>query len=322
MAPSKPITSAQTLDPYGLFETRPTFSHVATSTGPSRIITTAGQVGADKNGKVPADYDAQIELAFKNLSRCLEAAGASVRDVIKLTYYIVNYDLYGRRYFKYLFEFLDGHRPATTLVPVTQLAKPDFLFEIEAVAAIRENPLQKVDVVVVGGGISGLQAARDLQKRGLSCVVLEARDRVGGKTLSVDPLGEGKVVDMGAAWINSTNQSRMYAMAKLFGLQTVVQNTVGDIIQQDVDGSVSTYPYGALPKVYLKMLVLEIKINYARNYPLKEVWMACYLLGNVLKNYATKLTSTIQWLQVNISISTLWKNLRDLRAVGRRQWKQ
>jgi len=103
--------------------------------------------------------------------------------------------------------------------------------------------------VIVGAGISGLQAAVDVQKAGLSCVVLEARDRVGGKTLSVDPLGEGKVVDMGATWINSTNQSKMYAMAKAFGLQTVVQNTVGDVIQQDVDGNVSTFPYGGLPKV-------------------------------------------------------------------------
>jgi len=262
--PLKPETSALTLDPYALFETRPTFSHVATSTGPSRIITTAGQVGADKNAKVPEDYDEQIELAFTNLSRCLEAGGASVKDVIKLTYYIVNYDLYGRRYFKHLYKFLDGHRPTTTLIPVSQLAKSEFLFEVEAIATVRENPLQKIDVVVIGAGISGLQAAVDVQKAGLSCVVLEARDRVGGKTLSIDPLGEGKVVDMGAAWINSTNQSRMYDMAKSFGLQTVVQNTLGDVIQQDVDGSVSTFPYGGLPKVPISPQAVESKIltNY------------------------------------------------------------
>jgi monoamine oxidase len=239
----------ETLDPHGLMDTRPTFSHVATSTGPSRIITTAGEVGADSNGKVPADYDEQIALAFKNLRRSLEATGATVKNVMKLTYYIVNYELYGRRYFKHLYKFLDGHRPATTLIPVSALAKPEFLFEVEAIAAVRQEPLKKVDVVVVGAGISGLQAAYDVQKAGLSCVVLEARDRVGGKTLSVDPLGEGKVVDLGAAWINSTNQSRMFAMTKEFGLKTVVQNTVGDVVMHDMDGSVSSFSYGSLPKV-------------------------------------------------------------------------
>jgi monoamine oxidase len=111
------------------------------------------------------------------------------------------------------------------------------------------KPTQKVDVVVVGAGISGLQAAYDIQKSGLSCVVLEARDRVGGKTLSVSPTKDGNVVDLGAAWINNTNQSKMFTMTKEFGLKTVVQNTVGDVVMQDLDGSVSTFPYGGLPTV-------------------------------------------------------------------------
>jgi monoamine oxidase len=245
----KPTKEVKTMDSHHLFDPLPTFSHVSTSTGASRIITILGQVGANSNGQVPSDYDDQVALAFSNLRRALEAAGASIKNIMKLTYYIVNYELYGRRYFKHLYEFLDGHRPARTLVPITALTRLEFLFEVEALAAVRQEPLQKVDVVVIGAGIGGLQAAYDVQKARLSYVVLEARDRVGGKTLSVDPLGEGKVVDLGAAWINSTNQSRMFAMTKEFGLKTVVQNTVGDVIMYDIDGSVSSFPYGGLPKV-------------------------------------------------------------------------
>lgn len=66
----------------------------------------------------------------------------------------------------------------------------------------------KVDVVVVGGGLSGLQAAHDVQRAGLSCVVLEARNRVGGKTWS-QPTKDGSFVDLGAAWINDSNQTKI-----------------------------------------------------------------------------------------------------------------
>lgn len=253
--PSKP---ALTLDPSGLFNSRPTFSHVSTSSGPSRIITTAGQVGADENGVVPSTVDAQIELAFVNLRRALEAAGASVKNVLKLTYYIVNYDPNNRRHFKPLVKFLDGHRPATTLITVPALAKPEFLFEVEAIAAVREEPLKDCDVVVIGAGLSGLQAAIDVQAAGLSCVVLEARDRVGGKTWSTDAIGRGVGVDYGAAWINDTNQSRIWSLTKRLGLKTVVQNVQGKVIQEDFDGSTSVYPYGGVPEVGVSSIVMSV----------------------------------------------------------------
>ncbi|RDW66794.1 amine oxidase-4 [Coleophoma crateriformis] len=101
----------------------------------------------------------------------------------------------------------------------------------------------RLDAIVIGAGLSGLQAAHDVQKAGLSCVVLEARDRVGGKTWSL-PCANGKgVVDVGAAWINDTNQSKMFALTKRFGLETITQRTEGNCLAHDV----GAFPYGGIP---------------------------------------------------------------------------
>ena len=60
--------------------------------------------------------------------------------------------------------------------------------------------MNDADVVVVGAGLAGLAAARALTAQGASVAVLEARDRVGGRTLNHD-LGDGKVVEVGGQWI-------------------------------------------------------------------------------------------------------------------------
>lgn len=105
------------------------------------------------------------------------------------------------------------------------------------------------DVIVVGAGLSGLQAAYDVQKAGLSCLVLEARNRVGGKTWSV-PLANGNgSVDIGAAWTNDTNQSHIWGYTQKFGIELIKQNTEGNCIFQDKDGETHAFAYGTSPKV-------------------------------------------------------------------------
>lgn len=234
---------ARLIAPYDVRES-PFYTHVSQATANSNIVLTAGQIGIHSDGTVPSDPDEQYQLAVDNLARCLEAAGARIEDILKLTYYIVNYDPKNPRQRRPVMKFLGTHRPPTTLVPVPALAMPELLFEVEATLAIPQNPSEKVDVVVVGAGLSGLQAAVDLHRAGLKVKVLEARDRVGGKTYSRH--AQGSVCDVGAAWINDTNQSKMYKLAKRFGLDLIVQNTKGSLVVDDGIGQFKAHPYGQL----------------------------------------------------------------------------
>lgn len=84
------------------------------------------------------------------------------------------------------------------------------------------------DVLVVGAGLSGLYAARILQRAGLTVAILEARDRIGGRVLS-QRLSNGTTVDLGGQWIGP-GQKRVYALASEYGLKTIVTHTQGDNI--------------------------------------------------------------------------------------------
>jgi monoamine oxidase len=75
-----------------------------------------------------------------------------------------------------------------------------------------------VDLVVVGAGLAGLAAAREAVAAGCSVLVLDARDRVGGRVLNED-IGGGQVVEVGGQWIGPT-QDRMAALATELGVDT------------------------------------------------------------------------------------------------------
>src|SRR2546430_3558299 len=77
---------------------------------------------------------------------------------------------------------------------------------------------RKADVAVVGAGLAGLTAARRLVDAGLEPLVVEARDRVGGRTLNHD-IGDGKVVEVGGQWVGPT-QRRMLALSGEVGVET------------------------------------------------------------------------------------------------------
>jgi monoamine oxidase len=96
---------------------------------------------------------------------------------------------------------------------------------------------ERADVVVVGAGLSGLCAARKLRGQGASVVVVEARDRVGGRTLT-ERIGHGSF-DLGGQWIGP-EQKRVHALVDALGLQTSPTYIKGKKVLE-VEGKVSTY---------------------------------------------------------------------------------
>ncbi|MFC6042098.1 flavin monoamine oxidase family protein [Nocardioides hankookensis] len=84
------------------------------------------------------------------------------------------------------------------------------------------------DVIVVGAGLAGLSAARSVQASGRSVVVVEARDRVGGRT-EAGRLEDGQWIELGGQWIGPT-QDRMYELVGELGLTPIPTYNDGDIV--------------------------------------------------------------------------------------------
>ena len=113
----------------------PGYSQVVVVKG-GELVFVAGQVALDATGAVVGmgDFAAQTAQTFRNLLAALEAAGTNASNLIKLTTFVT--DMSQLAVFRSVRDqFLDrSHLPASTLVQVTRLFRPEFLIEIEAIA--------------------------------------------------------------------------------------------------------------------------------------------------------------------------------------------
>ena len=113
------------------------------------------------------------------------------------------------------------------------------------------------DVVVIGAGLAGLNAARLLRRRGLSVLVLEARDRVGGRTWSA-PMGRA-TFDRGGQWVGP-GQRRLLALIAELGLETFPTWDTGRKLME-LRGRLRTYE-GTIPSLpALSLLDLHVGLR-------------------------------------------------------------
>ena len=162
---------------------------------------------------------------------------------------------------------------------------------------------KKTDVVIVGAVISGLTAAYELKRAGHSVAVVEARDRVGGRTM------EGKLLnrsfDLGGQWVGPT-QKRVMALIHELGLETFPQHASGYQLLE-MKGKIGKYK-GVIPKLPIFALLSADrtlkKINrMASQLPLQEPWKA---------QFAEKLDGITAetWIQKHVPTSTARELIR------------
>ena len=132
-----------------------------------------------------------------------------------------------------------------------------------------------VDVVVVGAGLAGLTAATAVQRSGHSVVVVEARDRVGGRNYDVE-VADGVVVELGGEW-TGPGQTRVQALAKELGITTFPTYAEGNDLYYR-QGRLSPYS-GGIPPAGMEALIEVERIistlnEMAKSVPVEAPWTA------------------------------------------------
>ncbi len=164
-----------------------------------------------------------------------------------------------------------------------------------AEAATTSGALPKnVDVVVVGAGISGLVAARKIARSGRSVLVVEARDRVGGRVLN-HRLGSGAVIESGGAFVGPT-QDHIIALANELKVPMFeeyvdgksVYNSSGLLGRQEYDGTVPPDPLilpdAAVLQYQLDQWAAEIDVEAPWTHPRAKEWDSITLGDYIRKN--------------------------------------
>ncbi len=120
----------------GTWEKGRAFSPAVITTGGTMVFV-AGHGGfVDDNGKsLAGDFEAQTRQSFKNLEATLKRAGASLKDLVTMTVFIID-SRYGTRFTEIRGEILKADFPASALITCDGLARPEMMVEIQGIAVI------------------------------------------------------------------------------------------------------------------------------------------------------------------------------------------
>ncbi len=116
---------------------QPAYTQVVTVRGSGKMIFVAGQIARDAQGDCvgKGDMRAQIQQVGENIKTCLEAAGASLADIVKTNTYVTDYEEFAK-HGDMRMRYFGSATPTSTTVEVRRLAGLDFMIEIEAIAVV------------------------------------------------------------------------------------------------------------------------------------------------------------------------------------------
>lgn len=127
------------INPDSIYPPTADFSQAVKVTGAGSLLFVSGIIGYRPDGSMPSDAVEQAEVAFTNLQRVLEAAGGTLRDIVKVNVFIrEDFRLIRDALRTVRGQFFTEDFPVSTLIQVAGFANPDYLFEIEAIAALSE----------------------------------------------------------------------------------------------------------------------------------------------------------------------------------------
>jgi 2-iminobutanoate/2-iminopropanoate deaminase len=111
-----------------------TYSHAVEVAPNARWLYLAGQIPVRPDGTTPATIEEQTDAVWRNILAALADAGMGIGDVVKITSFLTRHENFAK-FAQVRAGFLGGHRPASTSLVVSSLAKPEWLVEVEAIAA-------------------------------------------------------------------------------------------------------------------------------------------------------------------------------------------
>jgi polyamine oxidase len=165
---------------------------------------------------------------------------------------------------------------------------------------VLDNSEDKDQIIVVGAGIAGITAAKKLQTQGYRVIILEGRDRIGGRIWTDNSLGVP--LDLGAAWIHTIDGNPISPLVKQFGIQTVISDLKSQWNYKDVNQLLSESDELPINKAFQAFTDRVHKLKKApRSSPqitladiAQQIIESEEITGITLKGFRATLSSTIE----------------------------